>query len=98
MSAKLLARSSEGGSYVVEFTEIDGTLRVICHCQAGTLQQMCKHKLALLKGDSGMLHDQSQTAELSRILSSPEYAALKPRLDRYETEVAGVTVQMAALK
>ena len=46
MKATLLAKSSHGEPYKVEFSAEDSTLRVFCHCQAGVLHRMCKHNRA----------------------------------------------------
>jgi hypothetical protein len=98
MKATIQALSSSGGSYPVEFSDDTGVLRVFCHCQAGVLQQMCKHKLALLKGDRKMLYESSQEKVLQQVLSSKAYPPLKQRLDAYEQELAIVERELAKLK
>lgn len=98
MKVTILAFSSSGGSYPVEFSDDSGILRVFCHCQAGTMQQMCKHKLALLKGDSKMLYDPTQEKLLQDVLTSKAYPTLKRSLDTYETELAEIEREMAKLK
>jgi predicted nucleic acid-binding Zn-ribbon protein len=59
---------------------------------------MCKHKLALLRGDSKMLYDQTQKKLLQEVLASKAYPALKSRLDAYELELAETEREMAKLK
>jgi hypothetical protein len=98
MKTTILAFSSSGGSYPVEFLDDSGVLQVFCHCQAGTLQQMCKHKLALLKGDSKMLYDPAQEKLLQEVLASKAYPALKRGLDAYEKELTEIEREMAQLK
>jgi hypothetical protein len=98
MKVTVQALSSSGGSYPVEFSDDDGVLRVFCHCQAGVSQQMCRHKLALLRGDSKMLYEPSEEKLLKQILSSKAYPALKQRLDVYEQELASVERETAKLK
>lgn len=98
MKFTLNAVSSSGNSYPVDFSDEDGALRVFCHCQAGLMLQMCKHKLALLSGDKRMLFDPSQGKLLDQILASPAYAALKNRLEGYEKELACLEREMATLK
>lgn len=98
MKVSVQALSSSGGSYKVEFTDDTGILRVFCYCQAGQLQQMCKHKLALLKGDVKMLYDPAEEKALHQVLASPTYPALKKRLDVYENEIAEVERGLARLK
>lgn len=98
MKLTILAASSSGDSYPVEFSDDSGVLRVFCHCEAGTFQRMCKHKLALLKGDRIMLYDPTQDKLLNEVLSSPAYHALKPRLDEYEKQLAGIEREIAKLE
>jgi hypothetical protein len=67
MKVTIQAFSGSGGSYPVQFMDDTGSLRVFCHCQAGSLQQICKHKIALLKGDAKMLYDASQEELLKQV-------------------------------
>jgi hypothetical protein len=98
MKVTILAVSSSGGSYPVEFSDESGGMRVFCHCQAGMLQQMCKHKLALLKGDLRMLHDATQEKLLRQVLASPAYPAMEQSLYAYERAVSDVEKDMTKLK
>ena len=98
MKVTIQALSSSGGSYSIDFSDDNGVLRVFCHCPAGELQQMCKHKLALLKGDTKMLFEPSDEKLLKQVLSSKTCAALKQRLAGYETELAAVEREIAKLK
>lgn len=61
-------------------------------------QQMCKHKLALLKGDIKMLYDQTQTAVLQDVLNSPFYPPLKERLNDYESKLAEIEREVAKVR
>jgi hypothetical protein len=80
----LLAKSSSGGRpYKVEFLANGPSVMVQCHCLAGRRKWMCKHKLALITGDSNMLFDPSQAEHLSRIQSWPQYSDLKNRMEVY---------------
>jgi hypothetical protein len=98
MKVTIQALSSSGGSYAIDFLDDGGVLRVFCHCPAGELQQMCKHKLALLKGETKLLYQPSDETVLKQILSSRAYPALKERLDAYEAELMIVEREMAKLK
>ena len=97
MKITIFAKSSSGESYPVEFMEDAASLRIFCHCKAGVLQQMCKHKLALIKLDSKMLYDSAQGAELEAIGLWPTYQALRNRTDAYESDLAEVDRQKAQL-
>ena len=82
----------------MEFSDEGGALRVFCHCQAGSLQQMCRHKLGLLKGDSKMLFNSTENNLLKQVLASNAYAAIKNRLDEFEAVLAANEREMAKLK
>lgn len=82
----------------MEFSDESGTLRVFCHCPAGSLQQMCRHKLGLLKGDSKMLFNPAEENLLKQVLASSAYAALKASLDEFEAALASNEREMAKLK
>jgi hypothetical protein len=97
MKTILLAKSSSGEPYNVEFLTDGGSLRVFCHCQAGILQRMCKHKLAFLKGDVNMLFDSKQTPLLSEILLWPEFGNLKIRASEYEKKLLEIESAQSAL-
>jgi hypothetical protein len=92
MKTVLLAKSSSGEPYNVEFVADETSVRVFCHCQAGVLQRMCKHKLAFLKGDTKMLFDPKQATLLLGILSWPQFTSLKVRLDEYEKKLRQVEI------
>ena len=98
MNITLQAFSSSGGSYAIEFEDESGVLRVFCHCSAGTMQQMCKHKAALIKGDSKMLYDSAEEPLLKQILSSEAYPALRARFEEYERQLTQVERDIAKLK
>ena len=97
MKIILLARSSSGGSYEVEFQPVENSIRIFCHCQAGMLQHMCKHKLALIKGDMKMLFDPQQATLLSGIQSWPQFVGLKARTDAYEKELGEIEAAKSKL-
>ena len=97
MKANLLAKSSSGEPYNVEFMTDGGSLRVFCHCQAGVLQRMCKHKLAFIKGDSNMLFDTKQAPQLSEIHSWPEFGNLKMHAIEYERKLIEIEAAQAVL-
>jgi hypothetical protein len=97
MKVTLLAKSSSGESYQVEFLVDGDSVRVFCHCQAGVLQQMCKHKLALLQGDASMLFDSTQVSVLSEIHAWSQFANLKARLIEFEKRLKEIEVTKGML-
>ena len=48
---------------------------------------MCKHKLALILGDSNMLFDPRQTELLFQIQSWPQYSDLKQRTEEFQNKL-----------
>ena len=97
MKAILLAKSSSGDPYQIEFLAGGDSVRVFCHCQAGMLQIMCKHKLALLKGDQSMLFDSTQWSLLTEIHAWPQFARLRGRLGEYEMKLKEIEIAKDAL-
>jgi hypothetical protein len=74
-----------------------GSLRVFCHCQAGVLQRICKHKLALIQGDTKMLFDFNQASLLSEIHSWPEFTNLKTHVAEYEKKLLEIEAAQGVL-
>ena len=97
MKATLLAKSSSGESYNVEFLTDAGSLRVFCHCQAGVLQRMCKHKSAFIQGDANMLFDSNQSPLLSEIHVWPEFGNLQAHMREFEKKLAEIETAQSAL-
>src|ERR1700749_1690737 len=90
MKATLLAKSSSGDPHKVEFSAVESTLRIFCHCQAGVLHRMCKHKQALIDGDVSILYDSNQAALLSEIHSWPQFNNLKKEFENFTAELAKI--------
>jgi len=97
MKVILLAKSSSGEPYNVEFLTEAGSLRVFCHCQAGVLQRMCKHKLAFIQSDANMLFDSKQAPLLSEIHSWPEFGNLKTHVSEYEKKLLEIETAQGVL-
>jgi hypothetical protein len=90
MKATLLAKSSHGEPYKVEFSTEDGSLRIFCHCQAGVLHRMCKHKRAFIEGDNKMLFDPAQAALLVEIRSWSQFQTIQKHLEAYLNELTEI--------
>ena len=97
VKASLLAKSSSGESYQVEFSVDGECIRVFCHCQAGVLQQMCKHKLALIGGDVKMLFDPRHASLLAEIRAWPQFQHLHTRITRYQRELGEIELAKGEL-
>jgi hypothetical protein len=59
---------------------------------------MCKHKVALLKGDRKVLFEPTEKDLLDQVLGSKAYIALKPKIEAYEQVVVGLEEKMTELK
>jgi hypothetical protein len=90
MKITLLAKSSSGEPYKVEFSTSDSDLKIFCHCQAGVLHRMCKHKQAFIDGNATMLFDPNQLAQLSEIHSWPEFKNLLKKFEGYSKQLAEI--------
>jgi hypothetical protein len=83
----ILAKRSSGGFYRVDFIKDDSCLRVRCNCSLGAVGQICRHKRALIAGNSRMLHDAAQSALLREILAWPETRLLAGHAGEYEKKL-----------
>jgi hypothetical protein len=90
MSNIILAKRRSGGAYRVEFVKDSGRIRIRCSCDAGSIGRLCRHKRALIIGNTRMLSDQDQTGELQQILAWPEMQVLGQRARKYEKELAEI--------
>jgi len=53
----IAAKGTSEPYYEVTFKNIGGSISVKCQCRAGEFTQLCKHKLALVRGDSSILYE-----------------------------------------
>ena len=86
-TVQILAKSSSGGSYTVEFQLEEGGLSAHCSCAGGDYGRLCKHVKRLVKADESMLYDQGQRVLLERIsshLSQTTIPSLIAELDAAE--------------
>lgn len=80
MNIILYAKSSDGIKfYEVAFNNREGIISIKCDCRAGELTKLCRHKLALIRGDAAILYDNSQNSEFITIkewISTSPFAQL----------------------
>lgn len=97
--------------YFVSFERLDRHLGMTCTCQAGRFGQFCKHRAALLQGDTSAVvgDDKALASTISMMLQgsdiediflqvTAETAALdaaKRRLDALKKRMAAVMNQMS---
>jgi hypothetical protein len=58
---------------------------------------MCKHKLALLKGDVSMLFDPAQSSLLTEIRAWPQFGKLKGHIEDFEKKLKQIELAKSAL-
>lgn len=75
MNLQLTAKSSDGKGYLVDFLEVEGTLRVFCRCKAGVNRLLCKHVIGLTGLDAAMLHDPGSEPIMRSLVSFPSYTS-----------------------
>jgi len=64
----ILVKSDSGEPHSVDLVFDNKTgISVHCSCQAGAAGQCCKHKTAVISGDSTLLFDSSQNSSWSEI-------------------------------
>lgn len=87
----ILAKSSDGISYYkVAFNNRDGVISIKCDCRAGELTKLCRHKLAIIRGDAAILYDNSQYSEFIKIkewIEASPFAQLILEHDSIEKEL-----------
>ncbi|MBI9110097.1 hypothetical protein [Maridesulfovibrio ferrireducens] len=89
---------STGSGYVVSFEAYeDGEgLMVSCDCPAGSRGQMCKHKAALIKGDSSIMNPEymnGREAEYAHVLKWVTQYGLDKLMKEYEAKLAKFEVE-----
>jgi uncharacterized Zn finger protein len=83
MHTILALQGSENETYQVLFLHQDNVTYLACTCTAGAFGKLCRHKLAVLRGDSAALRDQGQQELLQQIqtcLAQSPLAALSQQL------------------
>lgn len=90
INLKVKSSSAEFYTIIVEITD---TIKVNCNCGAGIFGKLCKHKIAVLSGDSNILidiKDKSILEEINGVISKSDFFNLNNEL-----ESAKKTVEIA---
>lgn len=103
MKELIFAKSSSNpdSSYSVSFLVEDRKLSIHCSCDAGMRGQLCKHKLAFLRGDISMLADPREKSKLEKIVDLVKRTELTQLVESYfskEKEAEKLKKQIADLK
>jgi len=91
---------SRGDPYTVEFTLVGTEMRVSCTCQAGQIGLPCKHRLALIDGDSSHVtgHQSDQMARLAERLRGTPLLAAHEAVRAAEADMDKAKRRLAGLK
>ena len=96
------AKSSSGVPYLVIFRiGATGGVSIRCNCQAGMFGKLCKHKIALLRGEADMLANTEQETELEtlqKIISTTDYPVLFQQIEQIETEIESAKRRITKIK
>jgi len=101
MKYKFLAKSSGGEPYQVIFICEENKLTVTCNCKAGIFNKSCKHKLALLQGDTSMLQNANsevELGELQKAVSSSSYPELLEQIHHAKVAVDEAKTNLSKTK
>ena len=73
INLKVKSSSAEFYTIIIEITD---TIKVHCNCGAGIFGKLCKHKIAVLSGDSNILidiKDKSILEEINGVISKSDF-------------------------
>lgn len=75
--AEFFIRGSKGDEYKVIFESIDDTLRTHCSCKARLSRQWCRHRTAILNGETDALtmQDLSPFQKLKQMIKGSRFEA-----------------------
>lgn len=101
MEATLDLKSSEGEAYQVFFLRHEEIIYLACTCKAGAFAKLCRHKLAVLRGDSKALQDPDQKELLLQVqshLAGTEVITLSQELQGLEESLDLLQQKAKALR
>lgn len=91
MKKELLVKSSDGArDYLLEFLFENGILRISCSCEGGKRGCWCKHREALVTGDTSGLSsplDIDDLNELRSWINKSEFPRLLARIELAKNEL-----------
>jgi hypothetical protein len=103
MKISLLVKSSSlaGVGYEVVFKNLNGIITIKCNCRAGELTKLCKHKLALIRGDSSILMDRNEDDNFCNVkewIKNTALSQLITQLDLAEKSLAEKQIELKKIK
>ena len=97
----LVKSSSRPEPRTVHVTRDDSGLSYFCDCPAGNRGSICKHKMALAKGDDSMLYDEDQRKHFEKIMdwvNQSGYPELIKELKEAENELESAKEKVRDIK
>ena len=77
--------SNQSTFYNIDVTNEDGVIKIKCDCRAGTFKWGCRHKIAILRGDSTCLLDDYQKEEYCEVIKWINNSSLPLLITKYNT-------------
>ena len=100
MKIGLLVKSSSmpGVGYEVVFENINGVITIRCNCRAGEHTKLCKHKLALIRGDSSILIDDNEHYNFINVKEWIKNSAFSQLIIEFDLAEKGLAEKQKELK
>jgi hypothetical protein len=103
MKIALLVKSSSiaGVGYEVVFKNINNIITIKCNCRAGELTKLCKHKLALIRGDYSILMDGNEgynVINVKELVKNSQFSQLIIEHDLAEKALAEKQLELRKIK
>ena len=97
----LVKSGTKSKSYSVDFAFKDDRMFVFCDCPAGRFKKFCRHKIGLIQLDYGLLTDDLQVEELTKIddwIQKSEFVDLIIERSPYRRELSEAQERLEAVK
>jgi uncharacterized Zn finger protein len=97
----LVKSGSRSAPYSVYFTLENDRMYISCSCPAGRFGKFCKHRIALIQGNSDILYDDSQDEDLYQIcdwIQKSEFLDLIFERSKFKTELREAQARLDEVK
>lgn len=101
MRVTLYILGDSGSEYDITVTQINGKTSVHCSCPAGELNQLCKHKIDILSGNTNRLAPGANGGDSptwARARQMIETSGIPAALARYQADIKANDLAQAKLK
>lgn len=97
----LVKSSSREEPYTVAVSLTNKGLSLFCNCPAGEWGKYCKHKMAVVLGDTQILYDEEQNEnfdKIAKLVSESNYPVLVANLRSFEMELETIKKKIKKMK